>query len=257
MTPCRRLLLSGAPFTPAKIPNLVLWFDASRITGLNDTDPVAQWDDVSGLSNHATQATASKKPAYRTAQVNGRPAVSFDGTDDFLSISTLSLFKGIGVCTIYVVTATGAITASKRIFNASVNGSTVNSRILVGRGRGSVTNTVGALGRRLDADTNAEVNSAINAFANDAWTIQTAVFDYDNSDLFVYLNGALVTSTTSFQTEGLISNTDSAATVIGANAGGAAEFYPGKIAELIAAVDKTARVKTEKYLSAKYGIALT
>jgi hypothetical protein len=256
MTPRRRLLLSSAPFTPLKIPNLVLWFDASRITGLNDSDPLTQWDDGSGLSNHATQATAGNKPLYLTAQVNGRPAVSFDGTNDFLSISTVSLFKNIGVCTVYAVTATGAIAADRRIFSASTPTS-ANSRIIVGRGRGSGTNTVGALGRRLDADVGAEANSAINAFPSDAWTIQTAVFDWDNSDLFVYLNGMLAASNTSFQTDGVTSNTDSAGIVIGAAASANVSFYPGKIAELIAAVDKTARVKTEKYLSAKYGIALT
>jgi hypothetical protein len=256
MTPRKRLLLSGARFSPLKIPNLLLWLDASRITGLADGAVLPQWDDASGLNNHAAQATGSKQPLYNTGQVNGLPAVTFDGTDDYLALSTLSLFKNIGVATVYAVTQTGAIAGDKRLFAASTV-SSANNRVLVSRGRGSVTNVVGALGRRLDGDGNFEANSAINTVVTDAWGIQTAVFDWANSDLFVYLNGALVASSTSFSTDGVTSNTDSAAIVIGANAAATTQFWPGKVAELIVAVDMTARVKTERYLAAKYGITLT
>jgi hypothetical protein len=256
MTTRRRRSLRSNAFSPLYIPGLLFWFDAGRITGLADTAPVPQWNDISGLGNHVAQATADNRPAYRTAQVNGLPAVSFDGTNDYLSFSTLSLVKNIGVFTLYAVTATGAISADKRLFVASTTAA-ANSKVLIGRGRGSATNTVGALGRRNDNDSNAEVNSAINAFANDAWTIQTTTFDWANSDLFVYVNGALVASSTSFQTDGVTSNFDSAAIVIGTNGNASGNFYPGKVAELIGAVDSSARLKTERYLSAKYGITLT
>jgi hypothetical protein len=74
----------AAAFSPASIAGLQLWLDASQIAGLNDGDAVATWSDISGNANHATQATASKKPTYQTAEQNGLPGVLGDGVDDLL-----------------------------------------------------------------------------------------------------------------------------------------------------------------------------
>lgn len=79
-------LLLKPPFTPRKLPGLRLWLAADRIVGLADGDPVASWTDLSGNGNHATQGTTAAKPLYKTGIVNGRPAVLFDGVDDFLSL---------------------------------------------------------------------------------------------------------------------------------------------------------------------------
>ncbi|QKG78782.1 hypothetical protein [Tenuifilum thalassicum] len=64
-------------------PKNVIWFDASAL-GLNDNDPVATWTDMSGNGNDGVQLTASAQPIYRTGQINGMPAVIFDGTDDYI-----------------------------------------------------------------------------------------------------------------------------------------------------------------------------
>lgn len=75
--------LAGA-FSPADL-DPALWFDADAITGLVDGDPVQTWSDGSGNDRHATQATAAARPVYKTAMVNGLPAVRFDGVDDNLA----------------------------------------------------------------------------------------------------------------------------------------------------------------------------
>jgi hypothetical protein len=64
-------------------PQNVIWFDASSLS-LNNSDPVAAWTDISGNGNDATQATGSDQPTYLTGQINGLPAIQFDGTDDFM-----------------------------------------------------------------------------------------------------------------------------------------------------------------------------
>lgn len=74
------------PTLPA---GLLLWYDANAITGLSDTDPIATWPDESGNGNDATQSTAADKPLYRTNQINGLPAVEFDGTSDYFSVAGL------------------------------------------------------------------------------------------------------------------------------------------------------------------------
>ena len=77
-------------FSPASLSGLVLWLDASAITGLVDSDPVGTWSDLSGNGNDATQATESKKPTYKTNIQNGKQVVRFDGVDDFLKTVTFS-----------------------------------------------------------------------------------------------------------------------------------------------------------------------
>lgn len=83
----------GAPagFDPASITSLALWLDASQLTGLADTDPVSSWTDLSGNGRHVTQADSGKRPVYRTSWQNGLPAVVFDGSDDFLRVTGLTL----------------------------------------------------------------------------------------------------------------------------------------------------------------------
>ena len=70
---------------PASLPGLVLWLQADALTGLADGAPVATWPDRSGAGNSATQALASKQPAFRSGVVGGLPAVQFDASDDGLS----------------------------------------------------------------------------------------------------------------------------------------------------------------------------
>lgn len=68
--------------------SLLAWYKADAITGLVDNDPVAAWLDSSGNGNDSAQATAGNQPIYKTNQINGLPAVRFDGVDDFLSIAS-------------------------------------------------------------------------------------------------------------------------------------------------------------------------
>jgi PKD repeat protein len=76
------------PFAdPSDVPDLYVWLKADAITGLSDGDRVATWPDASGNGIDATQSSNSKKPKYRTNQVNGLPALQFDATNDGMSTS--------------------------------------------------------------------------------------------------------------------------------------------------------------------------
>ncbi len=89
------------PWTPLALGGkLKAWFNAGDISGISNGTALSQWDDSSGNNNHATQTTGANQPIYRTAQVNGLPAVEFDGANDYL-VSNLSAsevdFSAIGV----------------------------------------------------------------------------------------------------------------------------------------------------------------
>lgn len=85
----KRILFTS--FKPFQIAGLKLWYAADQITGLVDADPVVTWSDLSGNANDGTQATAGKRPIYKTGIVNGKPVVRFDGTDDFITYPSISL----------------------------------------------------------------------------------------------------------------------------------------------------------------------
>ena len=104
--------LSAKYFTPASIPGLQLWLDASQITGLNDGDAVATWTDASGNAQHATQSTASKRPLYKTGILNGKPVVRFDGVDDFLRNDVFTALNNAPAASLFIVkrqTSSGGI----------------------------------------------------------------------------------------------------------------------------------------------------
>ena len=70
-----------------QLDNLTMLLDATKITGLVDTDPVATWEDQSGNSNDASQGTAANRALYRTNILNGLPAVRFDGINDYYTVT--------------------------------------------------------------------------------------------------------------------------------------------------------------------------
>jgi len=76
------------------IAGLQLWLDAADPTTLYDATTggslvaadggVARWEDKSGNSRHATQATSANRPARKTAVQGGLDVLRFDGSNDFL-----------------------------------------------------------------------------------------------------------------------------------------------------------------------------
>lgn len=94
----------ASSFSPSDISGLNLWLAADAITGLSDGDTISTWEDQSA-SNWDATASGSGQPTYETNEKNGLPVVRFDGTDDFLSLTTSAqstftifiLFKGSGM----------------------------------------------------------------------------------------------------------------------------------------------------------------
>ena len=90
LRPGLRRLGGRSLWTPAQL-DLTLWLDAADAStiALNGTT-VSQWSDKSGRGNHMTNATASAQPLYSATGFNGRPALDFDASDDFLGNSSPS-----------------------------------------------------------------------------------------------------------------------------------------------------------------------
>lgn len=79
-----------------------LFTDTSATTPVaSDGDAVAAWvDQVSGIK--AVQSTSGARPTYKLAQVNGLPAVRFDGSADFLQFAHLTALDGASGITAFL-----------------------------------------------------------------------------------------------------------------------------------------------------------
>lgn len=100
---------------PMAIGDLLMWTDSIEISGVSDTDPLPQWDDLSGNDNHAKEA--ANPPTYRTGIVNGYPVVRFDGVNDRLITDGNVLSGNDADFTIYFVAANYAFGVVERFIS--------------------------------------------------------------------------------------------------------------------------------------------
>ncbi|MBX3737166.1 MAG: fibronectin type III domain-containing protein [Candidatus Didemnitutus sp.] len=89
---------------------LKLWLDAST---LGNADTVSTWRELSGASNHATQAAAPARPLVIQNQLAGLPVVRFDGTDDVLQLP--GFLSGATAAEVFVVVRAGTFTPARNL----------------------------------------------------------------------------------------------------------------------------------------------
>jgi hypothetical protein len=200
--------LLGAGGGPPVTAGLFLWHEGRLQSGLSDGDLVASLTDLTGNGRHATQAGAdSLKPTFQTNECNGWPVIRSDGIDDYLEWTggALSAANNQSGMTVYAVVRSASVAAGAKRFVYFSNGLSAGSiRFAV-----SLTgDKFEVSGRRQDADSLQTVTGT-TAYSTGTWYLVSAVFDYANSDVRLYVNGALEINSTSFQTDGNTSATDS------------------------------------------------
>lgn len=250
-----RPIASG--FNPKSIASLGLWLDASADSSLTfNATTVSEWRDLSGNGRHFAQETGASQPVANTRTQNGRRALDFQGSQFMLgNAASLNVLRNVPGGTAFVVGKIDATSGSQVFFAASRNGSNSQARLVVDNDPASLSWRAG--GRRLDADAFGAVTSA------GSWDINvnvlTGLLDYGNSDAFLYENGTLLNSNTSFQTNGNTSDTDSDFVQVGANGAGVVSLLDGFICEIILyqrALPATERQRVERYLGRKWGITV-
>ena len=90
--------VSVKPYTPTAA-ELWVWNGSPKYSRQNtESATVTKWYDQSGSGNHAEQSTANAQPKLITAGVteteNGKPAMVFDGVDDWLDLDVSSFDIG-------------------------------------------------------------------------------------------------------------------------------------------------------------------
>jgi hypothetical protein len=81
----------ASTYTPTSIAGCVLWLDAADTSTITTATGVSQWNDKCSTNNVA-QATGANQPTETT--VNGRNALVFNGTSQYLTKASSTLPSG-------------------------------------------------------------------------------------------------------------------------------------------------------------------
>lgn len=232
MNPSVRQILFGVPFGPRSLPNLRLWLKADSLT-LADGDPVSSWTDSSGQGNTATQATGAKQPLFKVAQVNNRPVVRFDGTDDWVKTAAFSLPQP---STAYICFKQITWTGEERIFDDL----TPNRLTLLQR---TTTPTIAIYAAGGD------VSPTTAALAVGVFGIVACVYNGDSNSL-IAVNAAAGT------TGALTGTATASGFILGANGPGTvgSNIDVAEVMVYSGAHDAGTRTLLKNYLNARYAI---
>jgi hypothetical protein len=71
---------------PPSTSGLITHLDAATLITAVEGTRVGVWEDRSGVGIHAIQNTTAKRPTFVRRAIGNRPALFFDGVDDYLDI---------------------------------------------------------------------------------------------------------------------------------------------------------------------------
>ena len=258
----------AALLDPRGLAGNVLWLDGSDVDGdfqiggafLNGTT----WVDKSSSQNaHASQGTGSAQPSIVDAAFNGLSVVEFDG-NDFMDVDSAAfgMLRNVESATMIGVLTT-ELSASNRGMRALMVSSGTNSAGTraginlfdsFGTSIGG-SGDFGLAGRRLDSDGFQRI--AGGDVVTGELSTMAGIFNYQDGELSLFVNGEEQTHVDSFQTLGSTSDTDSLNIRLGADAvlGNPRGFFDGQIAELIVydrALTDTELADVESYITDKW-----
>jgi hypothetical protein len=222
-------------FNPRSISGLDMWLDAADSATITlDSSAVSQWRDKARNSVFA-QTTPNNRPTLST--INGRNAVSFDGSNDTLSCANpfttfpLSMFFVQRVVSLTNFGMTYTV-GSNNDFNLRQNGTTGQLQIQL---------------------TSTAVGITTPTLSTTAAQLISIVFDSTLANSVAYLNGTALTVSSGSFSQPTLSGTH----WIGTRNGG----FPlnGLVAEVLIyskTVTATERAAITQYLGRKWGITV-
>ena len=230
-----------AKWNPSNLTStLTMWFkaDSSDLAALSDGDSVSSWTNQATPQN-VTQGTALRQPTLQTNELNGKPVVRFDGTNDILSdgiVTDLNVGTGdIWFATVGKMTNTGG---ASFLFEKGPSAFGLSST------------KAGALSFRLGSQTNIPLMNSGNWTRTDFFmTTASRVSSTCNG----FYNGSAADTTGTTNTVSIDNSSvfDVGAAAVGGNS------LNGDVGEILVGggtLSESERVKIESYLDDKYGL---
>ena len=227
---------NGIPATePDKLDGLALWLDASDLSTVikDSSNKVRNWSDKSGNGVSVSQSDSSKQPTFTASGLNNLPTLTFDGSNDYLTSSSLDITQPYSA--FLVAKTTGGGSGKQYLFDGATSNNSHRSLISLNKD-GKVQIWSGSWG-------NSNVNTPSGYF-----TISTV---FNSTSGVISFNGTAVT--------GLSTGTGNlqSGIRIGANYLANVDFLAGSIAEVFivnGAYGTEDRQKMEGYLANKWGL---
>jgi len=246
-------------FYPSLISGLQLWLDASDPSTLyqdsaattpavSDGDPVGCWKDKSGNAYHVIQTDGTNKPTLRTASLNGRNVLDFDGTNDFLNGGDI-LDMGTNNLSYYAVCKFDTILSDLSIVVGKSKSAGVQGRYEILKDNNYLYSWFHDV---FELNAGAEFNST-------NWVVISCVITRGNGLNKIYSLSNLIASISSGPTQ----NSDTSFPfLVGANSDNSGvpwvqNAHDGRISEILffnRAITDSEKAKIDSYLSAKWGI---
>ena len=127
-------VFAGASFVPTDIAELERWYDAD----LSDFT-AGTWEDLSDNGVDVTQATAGNRPTANATGINGQPSLTFDGTNDRLTNTTV-VMRDLDKMTALVITDASAQSGGACLLMEGASNGTNQLYIVDRGGAGDTTN---------------------------------------------------------------------------------------------------------------------
>lgn len=231
-------ICNDANALPVPQSGLSLWLRGDFgpiVTGSN----VTQWSDLSGTGNNAVQATSTKQPTLVNAAINGLPAVKFNGTSQYLGLTSglSNLTTGASIFAVIspVGTATKTLVVSANAGPADmISVQTINTQAKLNAYNGTTASSV---------------TTATGALTLSKFQLLEAVHNGAASATLSVNAAPLITGTV----QNLI-NTTRSQNYVGAD-NTAATFWNGQLAELLVysrALTGSEQAAVEGYFFSKY-----
>jgi hypothetical protein len=224
------------PTGTSDFTDLALWLDASDSSTItHNSNAISQWSDKSGSGNHATQSTATNKPTLTASAQNGKPVITFDGTNDYLTSTSLNISQPYSI---FAVAKTTIGSGRDYIFDGVTNDSDRSMVALNKSGTVQVQSSSGVW-------SNSNINTPTDYF--------TFSSTYNGTNGLIGINGTTVSN---FNTG---TRNLSNGLRIGANWTASGDFLEGNIAELLivnSTLSTNYRQQIEGYLAHKWGLTL-
>jgi RHS repeat-associated protein len=225
---------------------LKVWLKADSLAQASGS-AVSQWSDESGNANHATQGTSGNQPVFQTGNLNGKPAVNFDGSNDYLQLPNGFNDFSSGA-TLVVVAKPTAGGVSPRLIDLG-SGTGGNNNILLHRYQDGKI--------RFQLTPSGTVDTATGTFPLNESRLITATHDGTNSqsgNAKIYKDGSLSVSGSLPS----IANSTRTANTIGKSNWAGEDQFQGDIAEILIynrQLTTIEREQLEAHLAEKYQLA--
>lgn len=245
--------LGGTKWSPLNLgASLSIWLDATDATSITlNGATVSQWSDKSGNNRHFSQGIAANQPTYNTTDLNGKPALVFDGSNDHL-IRSASLFTNASNITIFAV---AKVTTANQYSTVFSQYSTGNLGVNAGW---QLANNSGALRMQTDIYLPHGMygSTTISTGAYKCFTYRNAPWSSVPSTSEFWINGVKETST-QYGSPFSVNLASGDLYIGGFGSSLVTGFLNGAIGELIvctASLSDADRASAETYLISKYGL---